>query len=198
MRKLFLLFITLFLMAPQLARAQRMEGIEIFGGYSYLQDNLSSTISPFYFPSTTFGSNFALNGWQVSLTEKAADWFGLTQEFSGHYGTKQLRGIDNHFSTFAILSGPQFYYNGLKGVTPFAHALFGYDQTTVKVKGTSLKVTGNSYAMAFGGGLDVKVRRTLAIRLFQIDYYRPQLFGNSQNDLRFSAGVVFRFGGPRH
>jgi hypothetical protein len=198
MRKLFLLPITLLLAVPQLAKAQRFEGAEIFGGYSYLQNNLSSTISPFYLPPTTFGSNFALNGWQASITEKATDWLGLTQEFGGNYGTKQLRGVNNHFGTFSILSGPQFYYNGLKGVTPFVHALFGYDQTTVELKGTSLKVTGSSYAMAFGGGLDVKVRRGLALRLFQVDYYRPQLFGNSQNDLRFSAGVVFRFGGPRY
>jgi hypothetical protein len=195
MRKLFLLLIMLLFAVPQLAKAQRFEGLEIFGGYSYMQNNLSSTTSPFYFFPTPFGSNFGLNGWQASVTEKAADWIGLTQEFGGYYGTKQLQGANNHFSTFSILSGPSFYYPGLKGVTPFIHALFGYDQTTVEVKGTGLKTTGSSYAMAFGGGLDVKVRRGLALRLFQVDYYRPQLFGSSQNDLRYSAGVVFRFGG---
>ncbi|HVB28624.1 MAG TPA: outer membrane beta-barrel protein [Terriglobia bacterium] len=198
MRKTLLLLVTLLVAVPQLARAQRFEGIEVFGGYSYLQNNLRSTYSPFYFSPTPFGSNFALNGWQASITEKATPWLGLTQEFGGYYGTREIQGVDNHFNTFSILSGPRFYYPGLKGITPFAHALFGYDQTTVKVKGTDLKTTGSSYAMAFGGGVDVKVRRGLAIRLFQVDYYRPQLFGNSQNDLRFSAGIVFRFGGPRY
>lgn len=198
MRKPFLLLVTLLFALPQLGEAQRLEGIEIFGGYSYLQNNLSSVISPFYLTPTTFGSNFALNGWQASLTEKATDWIGLTQEFSGHYGTKPLHGINNHFNTFSILSGPQFYYNGFKGVTPFAHALFGYTKTSVQLKGTGLKATGTSYAMAFGGGLDVNVRRHLGIRLFQVAYYRPQLFGSSQNNLRFSAGVVFRFGGSRY
>lgn len=198
MRKFFLVSTALLFVAPQIAYAQRLEGIEVFGGYSYLQNNLNSTVSPFYFPATTFGSNFALNGWQASVTEKAADWLGLTQEFGGHYGTRRLLGADNKFSTFSILSGPQFYYNGLKGVTPFVHALFGYEQTSVELKGTALKATGSSYAMAFGGGADVRLRRNLALRLFQVDYYRPQLFGNSQNDLRFSAGVVFRFGGPRY
>jgi hypothetical protein len=197
MRKLFLLLITLLFTVPQLAQAQRFQGVEFFGGYSYLQNNLSSTISPFYFPPTTFGSNFSLNGWQASITEKATDWLGLTQEFGGYYGTKQLRGANNHFSTFSILSGPRFYYPGLKGVTPFVHALFGYDQTKVELKGTGLKTTVSSYAMAFGGGLDVKVKRGLALRLIQVDYYRPQLLGSSQNDLRFSTGVVFRFGGRR-
>lgn len=197
MRKSFLLLVALLFAFPQLARAQRFEGIEVFGGYSYLQNNLSSTYSPFYTPLTPFGADFSLNGWQASITEKAADWIGLTQEFGGYYGTKNLLGADNHFSTFSILSGPRFYYPGLKGVTPFAHALFGYDQTTVKLKSYNYKTTSSSYAMAFGGGLDVSVSRGLAIRVFQIDYYRPAMFGTGQNDVRFTAGIVFKFGGRR-
>lgn len=197
MQKTFLLLVTLLITVPQIVKAQRFQGVEFFGGYSYLQNNLSSTYSPFYLPPTPFGSNFALNGWQASITEKATDWLGLTQEFGGHYGTRQLQGINNHFSTFSILSGPRFYYPGLKGVTPFVHALFGYEQTTVELKGTNLKATGNSYAMAFGGGIDAGISRRLAIRLLQVDYYRPQVFGSSQNNLRFSAGIVVRFGGRR-
>jgi len=197
MRKTFLLLAILLIATPQAVQAQRFEGIEIFGGYSYLQNNLSSTYSPFYAARTPFGSDFSLNGWQASITEKATDWLGITQEFGGHYGTKQLQGINNHFSTFSILSGPRFYYPGLKGMTPFVHALFGYEQATVELKGPGLKVTGSSYAMAFGGGVDVKVRKNLAIRVFQVDYYRPQQFGSSQNNLRVSTGIVFRFGGPR-
>jgi hypothetical protein len=197
MQKTFLLLVTLLITVPQIVKAQRFQGVEFFGGYSYLQNNLSSTYSPFYLAPTPFGSNFALNGWQASITEKATDWLGLTQEFGGHYGTRQLQGINNHFSTFSILSGPRFYYPGLKGVTPFVHALFGYEQTTVELKGTNLKATGNSYAMAFGGGIDAGISRRLAIRLLQVDYYRPQVFGSSQNNLRFSAGIVVRFGGRR-
>jgi hypothetical protein len=198
MQKTFLLLMVLLIAVPQAASAQRFEGIEFFGGYSYLQNNLGSTYSPFYFAPTPFGANFALNGWQASITEKAADWLGLTQEFGGYYGTKNLAGFDNHFSTFSILSGPRFYYQGFKGLTPFVHALFGYEQTAVELRGQGLKATGNSYAMAFGGGLDAGPRRGLAMRVFQFDYYRPQLFGNSQNDWRVSVGFVYRIGGPRH
>ncbi|MEJ2007180.1 MAG: hypothetical protein P8Z30_03335 [Acidobacteriota bacterium] len=197
MRKPCLLLVVLLFTLPQLARGQAIQGIEIFGGYSYLQNNLSTTYSPFYFPLTPFGSDFALNGWQASITEKATDWFGLVQEFGGYYGTKNLLGADNRFSTFSILSGPRFYYPGFKVITPFAHALFGYDETAVKLRGTNIRATSGSYAMAFGGGLDAGARRGLAIRLFQFDYYRPRSFGSGQNDWRISAGIVFRFGGPR-
>ena len=198
MRKTFLLLATLLIALPQVAKAQRFQGIEIFGGYSYMRTDLSS---PFFYATapTPAASNgtFTTNGWQASITEKATDWLGLTQEFGGNYGNKNILGYDNHFSTFSILSGPRFYYQGLKGITPFVHALFGYEQTEATVKGTTAKATSSSYAMAFGGGVDVKVTRSVAIRLFQADYYRPQAFGTSQNDLRFSTGIVFRFGGGR-
>jgi len=60
--------------------------------------------------------------------------------------------------------------------------------------------------MAFGGGLDLGLTKHIALRLAQVDYVRSQLssfdalstglFGNlggHQNDLRYSAGIVFRF-----
>jgi opacity protein-like surface antigen len=197
MRKILPILSLLVFTMPQEAVAQRIQGMEIFGGYAYLRDNLSSTYSPFYLSPTRFGSDFPLNGWQASVTENATDWLGLTQEFGGFYGTERLQGLDNHFSMFSILSGPRFSYPRLKGVTPFAHALFGYEQTKLSLPGSNLSVTSTSYAMALGGGMDVKVSRHMAIRLFQADYFLTRDFGSSQNNLRFSAGVVFRFGGRR-
>lgn len=198
MRKSCFLLIGLLFTVPQLAHAQRFKGMEIFGGYAYQRDNLSSLFSPFYSSPTTFGSNISRNGWQLALTENATDWLGMTQQFSGFYGTSQLRGVPNHFNTFSILTGPRFYTDRIKFVFPFAHALFGYDQTTLSIKGTSISGKSTSYAMAFGGGADVRVMRHFRIRLFQVDYYHSSLFGQGQNHVRLSAGVVFRLGGPRY
>ena len=198
MRRIFPLLGLLVFTVPEVAMGQRVQGIEIFGGYAYLREDLRSTYSPFYLTPTRFGSNFPLNGWQASITENATDWLGITQEFGGFYGTQRLQGLDNHLSTFSILSGPRLSYPRLKGITPFAHALFGYDQATVSLPGSDLSVTSSSYAMALGGGLDVKVSRRLALRVFQADYYMTRDFGSTQNNFRFSAGVVFRFGGRRY
>lgn len=197
MRKMVSLLGLLLFTLAQPMRAQRFQSVEFYGGYAYLRNNLNSTFSPFYAFATPFGSNFSLNGWQASITENAADWLGITQEFGGVYGTQRSQGLDNRFSTFSILSGPRFAYPRLQGVTPFAHALFGYDQTTVSLPEFGASARSSSYAMALGGGLDVKVMRHLAVRLFQADYYLTRNFGSSQNNLRFSAGVVFRFGGPQ-
>ena len=198
MRKTFLLLVTLLLAAPLVVKAQQFQGIEFFGGYSYMKSDLSS---PFFFSptpgATAPNSTFAMNGWQASITENATDWLGLTQQFGGNYGTSQGPSTSTRFNTFSILSGPRFSYPGLKRITPFVHALFGYEQTAAKLTGTTLQGSSSSYAMAFGGGIDVKVSRRMAIRLFQAEYYRPQAFGTSQNNLRVSTGVVFRFGGRR-
>jgi hypothetical protein len=55
--------------------------------------------------------------------------------------------------------------------------------------------------MTLGGGLDVKVHHHLAIRVIQAEYLMTK-FENlttgtaaTQNDMRLSAGIVFRFGG---
>lgn len=198
MRKVLFLLVGLLFTVPQLALAQRFKSMEIYGGYGYQRDNLSSLFSPFYSSPTTFASDLSRNGWQVALTENATDWLGMTQQFSGFYGTSQLRGVPNHFNTFSILTGPRFYTDRIKVLVPFAHALFGYDQTTVSIQSANLSGKSTSYAMAFGGGADVRVMKHFRIRLFEVDYYHSSLFGQGQNHVRLSAGVVFRFGGSRY
>ena len=68
--------------------------------------------------------------------------------------------------------------------------------------------TQNAAAMALGGGIDIRVNHRLAIRPIELDYVPtnfsrfniPGLPGsvntaNWQNNLRYSAGLDFRFGG---
>lgn len=191
------LFILLVLAVPSALQAQGFQGIEVFGGYAHLRENLRSTGSPLYPVAVPFGSNFSLNGWQASVTENATDWLDLTQEFGGFYGIRRLQGLENHFNMFSILSGPRFSCPGLKGVMPFARALFGYNQTKVSLPGVNLAATSSSYAMAIGGGMDVNVSRHMAVRLLQADYFLTRDFGKTQNNLWFSAGLVFRLGGHR-
>ncbi len=53
----------------------------------------------------------------------------------------------------------------------------------------------NAFAMASGGGLDIKVSRFIAIRPAQVEYFMtrfPDGLNNQQNNFRFGAGVVLR------
>jgi hypothetical protein len=47
--------------------------------------------------------------------------------------------------------------------------------------------------MAYGGGLDVRVAKRLAVRMGQFDYVRTQFNSGSQNHFRYSSGIVLRF-----
>jgi hypothetical protein len=60
--------------------------------------------------------------------------------------------------------------------------------------------------MAAGGGLDINWTKHISIKPIQVEYVMTQFdsarlggsttgFGDHQNDVRYSAGVVFRFGG---
>jgi hypothetical protein len=51
--------------------------------------------------------------------------------------------------------------------------------------------------MTAGGGLDIQVSRVVAVRPAQVEYFMTRFsdgLNNRQNNFRFGAGVVLRFG----
>lgn len=73
---------------------------------------------------------------------------------------------------------------------------------------TKFRSTQNAFAMTIGGGFDVKLSQLIAIRPAQVDYMPshfspfnvpgvPGSVNNTrwQHNLRYSAGITFRFGG---
>ena len=115
------------------------------------------------------------NGWNASLAGNVNRWFGVAADFSGAYKSGE------HVHTYMF--GPVFSARSDK-VTPFAHALFG---------GAS-GGGANAFAMAFGGGVDVKVADKVAFRLIQGDWLVLSSEGfTSKKNARISTGVVFRF-----
>lgn len=189
----------------------------VFGGYSLLHNNNSLGSSLGNLGSGLGSSN--LNGWEGQGTFNFNRHFGVTADFSGN--SKQLAG----FSALGFSVGTQQHmYNFLFGPTVtsyfgkssvFGHALFGVAHSNLAA-GVSLPIigglsaplsSGNAFAMAFGGGVDIGVTRSFAIRAAQIDYLRTNFntvnalapgltsgIGSSgQNSFRFSTGVVWRF-----
>jgi hypothetical protein len=147
-----------------LAMAQDSPKAEVFGGYSYLRVNPS-------------GLN--TNGWEAALTGNFGENFGITADFSGHYA----RG--GHVYTYVF--GPQIAAR-MDKFKPFGHLLFG---------GNSSGGGGGSdtsYALLFGGGLDVSLTTSVSVRVGQADYVRTHHFDQGQNDFRFSTGIVLNLG----
>jgi outer membrane protein OmpA-like peptidoglycan-associated protein len=69
--------------------------------------------------------------------------------------------------------------------------------------GTTIRATRqeNAFAMTAGGGLDIKISKHVSFRPIQVEYFLTRLPNlhtfndNTQNNVRYSAGVNFMFGG---
>jgi hypothetical protein len=62
------------------------------------------------------------------------------------------------------------------------------------ISGQRLSAVSTGFSLAIGGGLDVKVNDRLAIRAFQLDYFRPIVNDEPNNRGRLAFGVVLRLG----
>lgn len=178
MRKMFLTAgLILFACLP--ARAQGTDEtpkVELFGGYSY--------------------AGSGTRGWNGSVAGNVSQWLGLVADASGHDTSLDEGGVSERIRTRTLVFGPRFSSRRHRHLTPFAHALFGAAHTDSRATeaGQSFRFEDTSFALALGGGLDVRLGERVALRAFQIDYVRTQLFGGTQNKGRLAFGVVFRFG----
>lgn len=102
---------------------------------------------------------------------------------------------------FSALIGPEFFlFNGHKG-NVFAHALAGAAIVDSALLASSTSVVhgyATHFSYAIGGGAEFTVHGPFAIR-FTADYQRTKfvdarLAPLPQNNVRGSAGVVYRFG----
>jgi opacity protein-like surface antigen len=154
------------------AAAQDAPRAELFGGYSYARLDAP-------------GPTKNLHGWNAAVQGNLNDWFGLVADFSGHYGER----LGQRVSTHQALFGPRLTLRG--PVSPFVHALFGVARGNAGLFGSNSSEA--AFGMAVGGGLDVKLRDHVNLRLIQGDYLMTRFFDRRQDSFRLSAGLVFRF-----
>lgn len=184
MRKAWCLFGLVLLLAVS-AAAQDNPKADVFLGYSYVRAN----------PGSTSGiPGFNLNGGSANVAFNATPTFGVVADFGG-YHVGNIGGVPASGAIYSYLFGPRISFRGDR-VTPFAQALFGGAHATAGAAGTS--ATANTFAMALGGGLDVKATEHVAVRLVQAEYLmtRFDVTGTgrtNQNNARISAGIIFRW-----
>ena len=187
MRKYFLLLLAVLLAG--FAMGQDFPRAELFGGYSYMRFNIGDI--------GVDQTAFNLNGWNASLAINANKNVGFVADFDGHYGSPSVTvgGVTGNSKVrlHNFLFGPKFSYRGEKA-QPFVHALFGGAHgSTDDVSGSFIGTTSDTaFAMALGGGVDIKVNNRFAIRAVQADYLMTKFVDNQQNNFRLSFGVVFR------
>ena len=179
-----------FLILASAGRAQIPSG-NVFVGYSYMSADLLSS------------SRSNLNGWNGSVEGKIFPFIGLVADFSGHYGSVPLAVnptctaiVGGACSTLSastdihsFLFGPRVSVSVAK-VRPFAHALIGASHISEST--SLLSGSDTSFAYAVGGGLDYHLIPLISWRV-QGDLLQTRFFGNTQNNVRISTGIVVHF-----
>jgi outer membrane protein OmpA-like peptidoglycan-associated protein/opacity protein-like surface antigen len=180
--------------------------VELFLGYSYLRA----------VPTMETGNRLVwLNGGSTSIAFNFNRHLGLVADF-GAYTNSQMRFTGAYTSTVNVnnanvgvlsyLIGPRISFRNNDRITPFVQALFGAahaNQVTLDdcTFSCTLLPSQNAFAMTAGGGLDLRVNHHLAVRIIQAEYlmtrFNSYTTGSTamQNDMRLSAGIVFRMGG---
>ena len=185
MKRAFGLFVLLaaFSVAPLAYAQDETPKLELYTGFDYLRVNVTAKSANFP-PSASFN----LYGGGGDLEYNVNNRFGLVGDFRGDYYPIGFTG-----ATLSYLFGPRV--NILRGnVTPFVRVLFGGFRTT---DGIGSFGPETHFALAAGGGVDIKVSRHFAIRPAQIEYFLstlPDGLNNRQNNFRLSCGIVVRFG----
>lgn len=166
---------------------------ELFVGYSYESAEVNSL--------TPDPGRAGLHGINLEYTRNISSAVGITVDFSGHVRRESLATgagqVQHDGEQYNLLGGLQFKARNRSGATPFAHALFGvglfrgFKAVLLPSSNTYFFDDAQSFAMAFGGGLDIRAGRRVTIRAVQADY-NPTFFGlGRQDNFRLSFGVVF-------
>jgi len=197
------------LLMGRAAFAQEYSKWEIPVDYTYARGN-GANIKP-----------FSLNGGGGGVVYNFNRYFGIKGDLQGYGSTTRVFNnivVVNPLITntvipqvrvngnlFTYMAGPQLRLP-THTFKPFAEFLFGGAHTNtytnlVKATGSTVGPNNNAFAMAVGGGFDIRVNKTISIRPFQMDYLLTR-FGSSlipggnhnQNNFRYAAGVNFTFG----
>ena len=140
-----LLLLTAVLATSLLGFAQDRPRWEIFGGYAYgrldihdAQNALNLATNAAGLAPLNLGDHLNSNGWDLSLQQNPADWFGLMFDIGATYnkkdvnlapdfslppGTTEVIRLKPSFYTFT--GGPQFTYRKNSHYQPFGRVLLG-------------------------------------------------------------------------
>ena len=206
MKKLSMILGLLFMVAAACS-AQEVPKQEVYLGYSFMRVNAATRVP-------AFTANGGLGAIQYNFNE----YFSGVAEFGG-YHNGNVSGVQLDSTLMSYLFGPRLTLNKTGVTSVFVHGLFGgthYTRSifvgpTVNALGavdtTSQRAEGSkdAFSMAWGGGVDIRLHHNVALRPIQLDYYMTRfqpIFinglgdlngNNNQHNLRYSAGLAFRF-----
>jgi opacity protein-like surface antigen len=182
--------------------------METFLGYTFTRFNSATDIPA-----------FSANGGSAQFVYNFNNWIGgVVDAGAVHNGNIHNVHLDSTLTNFLL--GPRVTARRWSRFTPYVQALFGgvYGATSTAVNldvltsggvviptGSFLRATrsNTAFGMTAGGGLDIKISKHVSVRPIQLEYFMTRLWNpitdikNTQNNLRYSAGVNFTYGEER-
>ncbi|HEX5234211.1 MAG TPA: hypothetical protein VFW25_02665 [Silvibacterium sp.] len=143
--------------------------------------------------------------WNVGITDYLAGKLGVTADFRGYYGTtftniNQFEVFAPSISQYTFMAGPQWrFFEGqhwawsaftLAGA---GHGNFGTGTGGLPATLIGLYPDGTALNLTAGVSVDYNLGPALALRLTP-NYLMSRYGGETQNNLGFNAGIVYRFG----
>jgi hypothetical protein len=173
--------------SAQSVKAQDAPKMELYGGYDYVRFHINSDVNgqP---PSQTFNAN----GGSGEITYNLSNWLGVLGDAAGYWATSTA-GPPKAGAAIPYLFGPRASLRR-HAVTPFAQVLAGGVVTSSGIETIGWQ---NHFAMAAGGGIDIRASRYLSLRPVEAEYFMtkiPDGLNNRQNNFRFSAGLSLLLG----
>jgi outer membrane protein OmpA-like peptidoglycan-associated protein/opacity protein-like surface antigen len=172
-----------------------------------------------HFYSQNVVPSLSLNGGSAQFAYNVNRWFSPVID-AGAVTNSNFGGLSIDNTQVFFMAGPRFSLRK-KRFRPYIQAVFGgvYYTASTEVGGfltqgapflplppdnqvtARLQASQTKFAMAVGGGLDIRITRALWFRPGSVDYYYTRigdlrgLGDNSQNNIRYTAGLNFMFGG---
>lgn len=211
MRKLLLLFAIVLVCAPAGFAQSDYSNWEFFIGYAHERANNGAdrldrrgvAVNP---GGTTSRVDFAsnripYNGVTGEVVANVNSHLGLVANFSATFANTDFldtlsgRSFHARVERYTLLGGPRYNWRNSSPFIPYAHALFGVTRYRAKFNNKDFSCPDTSetaFAMALGGGLDIRAGKHFDVRAGQVDYL-PVFFSHKREDgLRFSAGVKIK------
>ena len=184
--------VAVFLLVVSTQAQEREPVVEIFGGYSYLNFDLANG---------AFTGAGRQNGHGVGLSAAANlnQRFGVVADFSFNARDVALPvfgGVEGEARNIYYLFGPRLSARSERA-TVFGHALVG--AVSLRDEFGSIHKT-TDVALGFGGGLDINLSKTVALRAFQLDYLPSRATSEFTDEKRWlhnfraQFGIVFKLG----
>ncbi len=181
----------LLLLAAWPAASQQVARVEAFFGYSFARVDAAGRVP-----------TFNANGGNAQFLYNFRPFFGLVADFGGyHSGNLGPLGLDTTLVNFQF--GPRFSWHKRRTVSPYVQALFGgaYASSTRNLAlDPPISGSESGLAVLVGVGVDIRLAHRISLRPAEVDYWLTRLRdpfasnAQTQNNLRYSAGISFKFG----